>query len=377
MSMRAPTGDATGPFPTPAADDTGTFVTPVVTSRSTAERLGDLFTHPLEGHVSMYRSPARTLLIAVALALSVGVLVAPAGAPYRSAPVLGVVAGLAVLLAASLVRRLQPLLDRAAGLVMVVGAHLLVAGTGGPVSPLRQLYLLMVVYFAAFYATRRLAATGVLAGVSLVLTEVGPHAGDAPADPTDLATSLVAWATIVVTVHVLVQRLRSSAHTDALTGLANHGTFWDAVALEHARAVRNDSCYSVLVADLDHFKAVNDTHGHQTGDEILRRVAEVLQRRTRRVDVAARYGGEEFAVVLSSTGAVGARIAGEKVRSRIARMPSPIPVTASVGVATYRAGDDVTPDRVVQAADEALYRAKRGGRDRVEIAPMPRPGARR
>ena len=377
MPTRAPAGEATGPLSTPAADETGTFVTPEVTSRSTAARLGDLFTRPLEGHVSLYRGPARTLLLAVALVLSVGVLVVPSGAPYRTGLVLGTVTALAVLLAISPVRRLQPFLDRATGLAMVAGAHVLVAGTGGAASPLHHLYLLMVVYFAAFYTTRRLAATGVLAGISLVLTEVGPHAGDAPAHVTDLVTSLVAWTTIVVTVHLLVQRLRASAHTDALTGLANHGTFWDAVTLEHARAQRNDSCYSVLIADLDHFKAVNDSHGHQTGDEILRRVAEVLQRRTRRVDVAARYGGEEFAVVLPFTGTVGARVAGEKVRSRIARMSSPVPVTASVGVATYRAGDDVPPDGVVRAADEALYRAKRGGRDRVEVAPMPGPEVRR
>ena len=89
------------------------------------------------------------------------------------------------------------------------------------------------------------------------------------------------------------------------------------------------------------------------------------------MDLAARYGGEELAVVLASTGSVGARLAGEKVRRRIAQLRAGVPVTASIGVATYRAGDPRTHAEVVRAADEALYRAKRAGRDRVAIAPLP------
>lgn len=373
MSSHTTADDDAGQFRRAADEETGTFVVPSTTRRSPFAQVADLFTQPLAGHLSMYRAPARTVLLAVTLVMSIGVLVTPAGAPYRTLPVLGTLVALVGLVAASLVPPLHRILDRLTGLVVVVGAHLLVAGTGGASSALRPVYLLALVYFAAFYTTRRLVTLGTLAGVSLVLTEIGPHAGDAATTSVDMATDLVAWVTVVVTIHVLVQRLRTSAHTDPLTGLANHGAFWDAVTLEHARAERDDTCYSVLLVDLDHFKAINDSHGHQVGDEILKQVGELLQRRTRRVDIAARYGGEEFAVVLSATGSVGARIAGEKVRSRVARMASRVDVTASVGVATYRAGDELDPASVVRAADEALYRAKRNGRDRVEIAPMPRP----
>ncbi len=371
MATRVPASDDTGSLRTPAPDDTGTLVVAAArSSRSAVATLGELFTQPLAGHVSRFREPARTLLTAVAGLMTLGVLLVPSGAAFRTPVVLGgLVAGLA-LLGMSVVPRLQPFLNRSSGLLLIVNAHVLVAGTGGFSSPLRQVYLLLLVYFAAFYGTQRLVATASLAGLSLVATELGPHAGDAASTPTDLVTGLVAWLTIVVTVHVLVQRLRSSAHTDPLTGLVDHGTFWDAVALEQARADRDDSCYSVLLIDLDHFKSVNDTHGHQMGDAILRGVGELLSRRTRRVDVAARYGGEELAVVLSATGSVGARTAAEKVRRRIGQLRAGVPVTASVGVATYRAGDPRGPAEVVRAADEALYRAKRAGRDRVAVAPL-------
>ena len=372
MARHTTAADDTGRFDVPRLDDTGSFPLPDAEPPTPLGRIGELFTQPLAGHVAQYRQPARLALTGVTLLLAVGVVVSPDGADYRSGMTVAGLVAAATMVVASLVPALQSTLNRVSGLLMVGTAHLLVAGTGGAASPLHQLYLLMLVYFAAFYATRRLAATAALAGISLALTEVGPREGSAPPDLVDLATSLVAWVTIVVIVHVLVRRLRDSAHTDPLTGLADHGTFWAAVALEHERARRQHTSYSVLMIDLDHFKTINDTHGHQVGDDILRRVADILRWRTRKVDVPARYGGEEFALVLSATGPVGARTAAEKIRRRIRRLSGRLSVTASIGVATHHPDEDDDPATVVAAADAALYTAKDAGRDRVRVAPSHR-----
>jgi diguanylate cyclase (GGDEF)-like protein len=116
--------------------------------------------------------------------------------------------------------------------------------------------------------------------------------------------------------------------------------------------------------DIDHFKSINDTHGHQMGDEVLKKVAATLAEGCRDFDVAARYGGEEFVAVLPSCSAKDSLVVAERLRRAIGEADNPVPITASAGVATFptHAAD---PERLIAAADEALYESKRAGRDRV------------
>jgi diguanylate cyclase (GGDEF)-like protein len=170
-----------------------------------------------------------------------------------------------------------------------------------------------------------------------------------------------------------LQRLSS---TDSLTGLANRRVFDRALERECARLKRVGVVVSLLILDVDHFKALNDSAGHQRGDEYLILLGAELTRIARRTtDVAARCGGEEFALILPGTGAADAAHIAESVRSAIASLqlphsasPTAAILTVSVGVATATPEWPDTPAELVAAADSALYAAKRGGRNRVEAA---------
>jgi diguanylate cyclase (GGDEF)-like protein len=169
------------------------------------------------------------------------------------------------------------------------------------------------------------------------------------------------------------QDLKRLANTDVLTGLANRRRFMEVLEAEIDRAQRYDRPLSLLLVDLDHFKDVNDTHGHTGGDEVLRAVADVLAAVCRDVDLAARIGGEEFAILLPETDARGAEHVAERARGRIAESHHRAPsgagfrITASAGVASL--GREVTSaEGLLQAADDALYRAKGEGRNRVVAA---------
>jgi diguanylate cyclase (GGDEF)-like protein len=168
----------------------------------------------------------------------------------------------------------------------------------------------------------------------------------------------------------LLEQVQHLAATDGLTGLANRSTFQRTLGLEVARSQRTGEPVSLLLLDLDHFKHLNDTWGHQTGDEVLRRVAAVLDESCRGFDLPARYGGEEFAVVLPSTSLDQAVSVAERLREMMAGALIEPSVTISVGVATVPHTATSAED-LVRAADEALYASKRGGRDRVSAAPNP------
>jgi diguanylate cyclase (GGDEF)-like protein len=173
------------------------------------------------------------------------------------------------------------------------------------------------------------------------------------------------------------EQLANMVHSDPLTGCLNRRGFEQAYAREVARSTRAGSDLALLVLDLDHFKLVNDTHGHLAGDEVLRDAGELLAAACRAGDIVARVGGEEFALLLPDTGATGsfhfANRLCEAVRSH--PFPSPIPgapairVTTSIGVASripHRGIDDGV-DGLTARADAALYAAKRSGRDRVRV----------
>ena len=169
------------------------------------------------------------------------------------------------------------------------------------------------------------------------------------------------------------RRLEELATTDALTRLLNRRALMERLAGEVERARRFKSQLSLLVMDLDHFKAVNDQHGHLVGDEILRRIGALLTSVVRAIDVVARYGGEEFVIVLPETSSEGAVVFAERLRERIAGTSFGLVVapdfhlTCSVGVATFPSPHVASTEALFARADEALYRAKSGGRNQVRV----------
>ena len=163
------------------------------------------------------------------------------------------------------------------------------------------------------------------------------------------------------------RRLQELTVTDDLTGLHNRRAVDAALANRFAAAIRYQRSFSVAMIDIDHFKPINDTYGHQTGDAVLRGVASHLQTATRATDLAGRVGGEEFCVLLPETGLFEAIQFGEKIRALIASEPiEGLPVTVSVGIASMPHSLFESVEDLVFAADQALYRAKQRGRNRVE-----------
>lgn len=173
--------------------------------------------------------------------------------------------------------------------------------------------------------------------------------------------------------NLVLQRLIKS---DGLTGLANRRYFDEYLEIEWSRALRDQSELSLLMIDVDYFKAYNDQHGHVAGDEVLRRVGESLRGScTRASDLAARYGGEEFAVIMPGTAAGGARLQAEKIRRAVEAMGIPhdlpktgSPISVSIGIATIRPSVEHDPLSLVIKADEGLYLAKHSGRNQVAQA---------
>lgn len=155
--------------------------------------------------------------------------------------------------------------------------------------------------------------------------------------------------------------------TDSLTGIANRRALNIRMAEERSRAQRYDDTFSILVLDLDRFKSLNDTYGHTTGDRVLREVAQLLQEECREGDMAGRWGGEEFMMILPQIDLAGAAEVAERIRRRIKEttFSDGVRATISIGVASY--GDGHTTGGLFAQADRALYAAKAGGRDRVEV----------
>ncbi len=162
----------------------------------------------------------------------------------------------------------------------------------------------------------------------------------------------------------LLDEVQRVAVTDGLTGLANRMRFQETLQNELDRAARAGESLALAMLDLDRFKALNDTYGHQAGDRALRLAADAIAESCRSWDTPGRYGGEEFAVILPRTGADDAQGIAERFRAAIADRAG---VTVSIGVAVYPL-DGGTPDALIGAADVALYESKRGGRDRVTLA---------
>lgn len=167
--------------------------------------------------------------------------------------------------------------------------------------------------------------------------------------------------------------LEYSAH-DALTGLYNRRYFERRLREESAHAKRHKRPFAIVLVDLDHFKLINDTYGHEDGDRVLCHVAELISGCLREDDIACRYGGEEFVILLRATAGPAARVVSNRLRAEVANQGIALGakdelrhVTLSGGVAAADERNNYDVDNIVDRADKALYRAKRGGRNRVEM----------
>jgi diguanylate cyclase (GGDEF)-like protein len=210
------------------------------------------------------------------------------------------------------------------------------------------------------------------------------YTSDQPLNPllSNKLARLCGWANIVISFTAqgvisyyfrlasvyLEQELEKQAHTDPLTGLYNRRRMIDFLVQQGQLAEREQTSLSVAFVDIDHFKKINDTHGHETGDQILREVAEFVKRQLRKGDTFARWGGEEFLLLLPHTDLGGARVLAEKICKTVAEHVFQIDgknysVTLTIGLCEHRTEHPI--EKSIKLADIALYRGKQAGRNRV------------
>jgi diguanylate cyclase (GGDEF)-like protein len=172
---------------------------------------------------------------------------------------------------------------------------------------------------------------------------------------------------VILMAFPLAQSQERNALTDFLTGLANRNRGYTALASEIERAKRYNEFFSIILFDLDHFKKVNDSFGHPTGDAVLREIAAFLSEQTRRTDLLCRWGGEEFLLLMTHADLASARLKAEHLRQQFTHRPfqQTIHLTASFGATTFYPNDSA--NSMLERADAALYRAKRNGRNTVQV----------
>lgn len=197
-----------------------------------------------------------------------------------------------------------------------------------------------------------------------------------PVDPLELQARVNVHHRLANTIRELEESrkaLAEQANTDALTKLKNRRLFHTQAEQNLADCRRFGKDMSVLLVDIDHFKKVNDTYGHHTGDEVLVKVAAQLAQLVRNADTVARFGGEEFAALLPETNRLGAAVLGERIRKAVENEEivvggRHIPVTVSIGIATLAAEMVESIDQLLDIADRRLYLAKNGGRNRICVS---------
>jgi diguanylate cyclase (GGDEF)-like protein len=241
------------------------------------------------------------------------------------------------------------------------------------------LYVWPVLWSAYFFGNRANAFMVAWIAVVQALALLAMPAGQGNADSwlDVVVTMLIVTAvvrTLVAQNERTLDRLAAEARIDPLTGVLNRRGFEERMAAELERAAREQAPVAVVLIDLDHFKEINDRHGHETGDRVLRWLGAALQEQVRGIDIVARTGGEEFIVVLPGQALEAAHAFAERVRvglgeedaravRRMLGIDDAIELTASAGVAAAVAPPD--GEALIAAADHAMYRAKRAGRDRV------------
>jgi diguanylate cyclase (GGDEF)-like protein len=224
---------------------------------------------------------------------------------------------------------------------------------------------------AGFHLCLPLMAYGEVMGQLHVWSD-DPKAKDSAAGAATMAQTIAEQVALSLSNAKLRQVLRDQSIKDPLTGMYNRRYMEETLARELLRAQRTQAALSVVVIDLDHFKKVNDTHGHAAGDAVLKGTGQCLQGAVRASDIACRLGGEEFILILPECPRDDAVQKAEELCARVRGLhfrdaASPVRVTASFGVAAFPA-DGTTAAAVVEAADAALYQAKRSGRNRVVAA---------
>jgi diguanylate cyclase (GGDEF)-like protein len=285
------------------------------------------------------------------------------------------VAGVALLLTRRSLPEWMLCLVVAAGTALITIATHEGGSVGTGTADNEILYVWICLY--SFYFLSLASAIGELVGVAAayawLLSDEGVSANDGTTRwLVTIGTLLVAGLLIARLRHSLDRlfvELADRARLDSLTGLLNRRALEDRANVEFARTRRHGGAVSMLVADIDGFKALNDTHGHPAGDHVLIRVAEVLDHHTREVDAVGRLGGDEFAVVLPGATVTAGAMIGERLRQAVAEAmrEERLEVTISVGVADGPA-DGRPPIQLWRAADHAMYAAKRAGGDRVAVA---------
>jgi diguanylate cyclase (GGDEF)-like protein len=241
--------------------------------------------------------------------------------------------------------------------------------------------MLYVSVCGLLYSVRSPAAHLAFCGLCTLLNAIAGYYEFGFVDFDNILFNRVIATAVLYSVSFLLYRtsqsetvLKRLATTDPLTGALNRRHYMELMAREQRRAERYSAVYSVLMVDIDHFKRVNDTHGHQVGDQAIQAMSEACQRALRPTDLLARYGGEEFIITLTHTDQIGAAKVAERLRESVSQIAlateqGMLKFTISVGVSTYFKRSLL--HEIIGRADQALYQAKTAGRNRVCLSPGP------
>lgn len=251
--------------------------------------------------------------------------------------------------------------------------------TGGFDSPYQVAAVpILVVWTLLMPGGARYAIAPLAGGVVVYMLTLVLFAGPPRSYGSAIATSFFQVASMVVAVifcEILERwrmRVALASYTEALTGLMTRGYLFERLEQLAAKRKRNRASVAVILVDLDHFKQVNDTYGHQAGDAVLRMVADLLRKSTRTEDLCGRLGGEEFLLVLDECEEAEAVRVANRIREQVARTPvlsggHTVRVTLSAGISVAHDGVIERPEAIIAAADAALYASKQAGRNQVQV----------